>query len=117
MDRYKRACQIWAVLAWAATNRQSLTYGILAKLIGPPAVGHGKLLEPIQSYCLQEKLPPLTILVVQKDSGIPGTGFTGESVSKYAEAYVRVFEYDWLGHGNPGPEKLEAAAENRPSNG
>lgn len=50
MNRSERACQIWSVLAWAATHRQSITYGQLAKLIGVPAAGLGRLLEPIQSY-------------------------------------------------------------------
>ena len=65
----ERASQIWAVLAWAAKNRQSLTYDHLSKLISVPRAGLGNLLEPIQSYCLLENLPPLTILVVQQESG------------------------------------------------
>ncbi len=54
MAKSERASQIRAVLAFAAKNRQSLTYGILSKLIGVPAAGLGKLLEPIKSYCLIE---------------------------------------------------------------
>ena len=45
MNVYLRATQIWPVLAWAATNRQTLTYGILGKLIGFPARGMGTLLD------------------------------------------------------------------------
>ncbi|MCU1716439.1 hypothetical protein [Pseudomonas sp. 5P_3.1_Bac2] len=117
MTRYERASQIWAVLALAAKGRQSLTYGILSKLIGVPAAGMGKLLEPIQSYCLIEKLPPLTILVVQQDSGLPGTGFTGAKATEFAKDQMRVFAFDWIDHGNPQPEKLEQAAKQQPSNG
>ena len=108
MTRSERASQIWAVLAWAATNRQTLTYGILSKLIGVPAAGLGRLLEPIQSYCLREKLPPLTILVVARDTGLPGTGFTGADVAEYAKAYIDVYEHNWLERGNPQPENLPA---------
>lgn len=117
MTRSERASQIWAVLAWAAKNRQMLTYGHLSKLIGVPTAGLGQLLEPIQSYCLIEKLPPLTILVVQQDSGLPGTGFTGTNTAEYAKAYMEVYKCDWLGHGNPQPEKLEQAVQKLPSNG
>ena len=113
----QRASQIWAVLAWAAKNRQSLTYDHLSKLIGVPRAGLGKLLEPIQSYCLLENLPPLTILVVQQEFGVPGTGFTGTNAAEYAKAYMKVYEFDWLEHGNPQPEKLEEAVQKRPSNG
>ncbi len=117
MTRSERASQIWAVLALAAKGRQSLTYGILSRLVGVPAAGLGKLLEPIQSYCLIEKLPPLTILVVQQESGLPGSGFTGAKATEYAKDQMRVFAFDWIEHGNPQPEKLELAAQQYPSNG
>ncbi|WP_295401629.1 hypothetical protein [uncultured Thiocystis sp.] len=117
MNRSERACQIWAVLAWAARNRQTLTYSYLSKLIGVPAPGLGQLLEPIQSYCLVSKLPPLSILVVQQESGLPGSGFTGASALELAKAQMAVFSFDWLEHGNPQPSKLEAAVLQQASNG
>jgi hypothetical protein len=46
MSAAERATQIWAVLAFAARNRQILTYGLLARLVGIPAVGLAKSLEP-----------------------------------------------------------------------
>ena len=117
MTKNERACQIWAVLAWAARNRQIITYGLLGKLIGVPTAAIGAFLEPIQSYCLIKKLPPLTILVVQQESGIPGGGFSGSSPGEYAREHMRVFEYDWLEHGNPQAEKLEEAVKAMPSKG
>ncbi len=81
------------------------------------AAGLGQLLEPIQSCCLVHDLPPLTILVVQQDTGIPGSGFTGASASELVRAQAAVFAQDWLEHGNPQPEKLASAAQQRPSNG
>ena len=117
MKTAERASQIWAVLAWAARSRQTLTYSDVGKLIGVPPAGLGNLLEPIQSYCLLKKLPPLTILVVQKDSGLPGSGFTGATAAEFASALAAVFAFDWLEHGNPQPEKLESAAKQLPSNG
>ena len=117
MNRSERASQIWAVLAWSATHRQSITYAQLSKLIGVPTAGLGQLLEPVQSYCLMRELPPLTAIVVQQGSGLPGSGFTGATAEQYAQAIARVFSYDWLEHGNPQPERLEAAVVERPSNG
>lgn len=116
MTRSERASQIWAVLAWAATSRQSLTYGQLSKLIGVPTAGLGQLLEPVQSYCIDSSLPPLTVLVVQQESGLPGSGFTGATADDFASAQAAVFGYDWLHHGNPQPEALEAAVKKLPSN-
>ncbi|MCG8634778.1 MAG: hypothetical protein MI863_13175, partial [Desulfobacterales bacterium] len=77
MRKSERACQIWSVLAWAAKHRQTITYGQLAKLTGVPAVGIGKYLDPIQAFCRKEKLPPLTVLAVRSDSGLPGQGYDG----------------------------------------
>ncbi|NOI29561.1 hypothetical protein [Vibrio coralliilyticus] len=117
MTRSERASQIWSVLALCASNRQSITYGILSKLIGVPTAGLGQLLEPIQSYCLVNSLPPLTILVVQQDSGLPGDGFTGSNAELFTRDMMRVFSEDWIAHGNPQPDKLDAAVKAKPSNG
>ena len=107
MKRSERATQIWAVLAWIARNRQSVTYSQLDALTGIPRAGLGRMLEPIQSYCANTSLPPLTILVVQQESGLPGSGFTGASAAQFAKAQMEVFEYDWLEHGNPQPHAFE----------
>ncbi|GAB3765070.1 hypothetical protein GCM10028796_21470 [Ramlibacter monticola] len=117
MNRFQRASQIWAVLAWAATHRQSLTYGQLARVTGAFTGGLGALLEPVQSYCKLHRLPPLTILVVQQESGLPGSGFTGASAGDLAAAQAKVFGWDWLEQGNPGAEALETATREMPSNG
>ena len=116
MNRSERACQIWAVLAWAARNRQSLTYSQVGDLTGAHRAGLGQLLEPIQSYCKLNKLPPLTVLVVQQESGLPGSGFSGASAADLGKAQMAVFAFDWLAHGNPQPEKFEAAVRELPSN-
>ena len=117
MTRSERASQIWAVLAWAASHRQSLTYTQVNQATGAFVGGLGALLEPIQSYCLLNQLPPLTVLVVQQESGLPGSGFTGASAGELAAAQAKVFAFGWLQHGNPGAEKLEQAVKQLPSNG
>jgi hypothetical protein len=115
MKASERAAQIWAVLALAAKNRQILTYDLLAKLTGVPRQGLGRLLEPIQSYCLLNELPPLTILVVRQDSGLPGQGFiAAEDIPRTQQ---EVFNFDWLAHGAPSADNFEQAVAQRPSNG
>src|SRR5260370_9639047 len=99
MKAEQRAAQIWSVLALAARNRQILTYGIVSNLIGVPKHGLGQLLEPIQSYCLTHELEPLTILVVQDGTGMPGVGFI--AAADIPAAQSRVFGYDWLATGAP----------------
>lgn len=111
-----RAAQIWSVLAWAASHRQNITYSQLAQATGAFTGGLGALLEPIQSYCILNGLPPLTVLVVQQESGLPGSGFTGASANELASAQARVFTFNWLEHGNPGSDQLEFAVKQSPSN-
>ena len=117
MSAPERAAQIWAVLALAARNRQILTYEIVGRLIGVPARGLGQLLEPVQSYCLLNGLPPLTILVVQEGTGLPGSGFSAATAGQFAKKQLEVFAFDWLQHGPPTPEALEAAVAQLPSRG
>ncbi len=113
MRKEDRAAQIWSVLALAARNRQILTYEILARLIGVPMPALGRLLEPVQSFCLKHQFPPLTALVVSSESGRPGSGYTaGSDVPAMQQ---RVFALDWLKVGCPSPEELAEALRTHPS--
>lgn len=80
-----------------------------------PHFALGQLLEPIQSYCLLKNLPPLTILVVKHDTGMPGIGFI--AAQDIPRTQIEVFHYDWLEHGCPKVEELEDAVHRHPSNG
>jgi hypothetical protein len=111
----ERAAQIWPVLALSARSRQILTYDMVAQLTGVARQGLGQVLEPIQSYCLLNRLPALTSLVVKKKSGLPGIGFI--AAEKVPREQLRVFEHDWLAHGCPTPEAFESAVRELPSNG
>jgi len=76
MTTYERALQIYQILIGAAHDRRILTYEMVGKHIGVPQQGLANHLEHIMRYCQRESLPPLTCLVVQKGSGIPGPGLT-----------------------------------------
>lgn len=115
MRTHERAAQIWSVLALAARNRQVLTYDIVGRLIGVPRQGLGRLLEPIQSYCLLRGLPPLTILVVSGETGLPSTGFI--ATQDVPKNQLNVFSHDWLSERAPTPEDFADAVARNPSNG
>ncbi|MCH7963155.1 MAG: hypothetical protein IH852_04365 [Bacteroidetes bacterium] len=96
MTRPERAMQIWQVLLGLAYNRQTITYETLAELIGMGniSVALTQPLELLMNYCKENDLPPITILVVQKHSGIPGQGLTTiEELNKDRE---KVFNYEWF---------------------
>lgn len=61
--------------------------------MGNVAVSLTQPLEIVMNYCKQNKLPPLTILVVQKHTGIPGQGLTTiEDLNRDRED---VFKFKW----------------------
>ncbi len=115
MKVHERAAQIWPLLSLAARNRQTFNYDMLGQLIGVPRAGLGQLLEPIQSYCLLNKLPALTSLVVSNDTGLPGIGFI--AAQDIPGTHAAVFRLDWLAEATPTPEQFELAAQKLPSNG
>ena len=116
MTKHERACQLWTLLAWAATCRQILTYPLAAQLTGVPPPALGGFLEPIQSYCELHGLPPLTTICVGSKSGLPGAGNQNATAADLGAKQMEVFAYDWLAHGNPGPDKLAEALMKHPTN-
>jgi putative restriction endonuclease len=84
-----------------------------ADIIG---MGAGTLAQPldlVMRYCHQNCLPPLTVLVVNQETGQPGSGLsTLEELNRDRE---RVFNYQWFRlpplqaedlapHGAPGED-------------
>ena len=112
MTRAERAQQFWSVLALAAMNRQILTYDIVARLTGVVRPSVGDFLRPIQQYCTEQNLPPLTVLVVSEQTGIPGEGFI--AAADVPAAQMRVFQHSWQELHAPSSEKLEAAYSRAP---
>jgi hypothetical protein len=112
MTRAERVQQLWGLLALAAMSRQVLTYGIVARLTGIMRAGIGDLLQPIQQYCTENDLPPLTSLVVSEQTGVPGEGFI--AAADVPAAQMRVFQHPWMDVAVPTAEKFEAAYARAP---
>jgi len=74
----ERAMQMWQILVGKVKNRQTITYEGLTKLMYENKEASGGIhkgpLDHIAAFCIENKLPHLTILVVGKNSGIPGSG-------------------------------------------
>jgi hypothetical protein len=58
--------------------------------------------------CGDDKLPPLTIIVVNQD-GTPGPGFTDVPREEFDRSREEVFGYDWFGLVPPTCEEFQAA--------
>lgn len=106
MTKAERAQQIWQVLVSAASNRQVLTYGLVADRIG---MGPGTLAGPlgcIMNYCEREDLPPLTVLVVGKGRGTPGHGLATVTPSTQDREREAVFAFNWFSRLPPTSKQL-----------
>jgi hypothetical protein len=64
MTRKQRSQQLWSILVLAARNRQVLTYEIISQACRVPAPSLGDFLRPIQQYCSENNMPPLTSMQI-----------------------------------------------------
>ncbi len=109
MTRLQRALQIWQLLIGAARLRQTLTYSTVADAIGMGAGTLSQPLELVMRYCERGGLPPLTVLVVNQETGRPGAGLsTLEELNRDRE---RVFNYAWFQLAPLRPEDLVIPGE------
>lgn len=103
-----RALQIWLILIAKAHNRQTITYGMLADMMGFKGAGMlGGILDYIMKYCDQNQLPPLTVLVENKETGKPGSGLT--TIADSNKDRLAVFDYNWFNVIPPTIEELREA--------
>ncbi len=95
MTRSERAMQVWQILVSAAQNRQTITYGQIADHLEFEGAGVlAQILGCIMSYCDSKGLPPLTCIVVNQTTGLPGAGLTTvENLPRDREA---VYNQKWF---------------------
>ncbi len=100
-----RALQIWQVLIGFAYNRKITTYGEIADILHYDGAGVlDRQLGHILHFCAQNKLPPLTVLVVNAETGLPGSGFDTPSDLHSDREFV--FNYDWFNLIPPTPSEF-----------
>lgn len=98
---FHAAGQIWPVLVDAGVQQKTLTYEHVASILGTNPLSVRYVLDPIQYYCVENRLAPLTVVVVGKASGIPGSGFMAWDVEDLDAAYQAVAAQNWNLVGNP----------------
>jgi len=110
VTRFQRSLQLWSLLVSAARERRTFTYGQLAEILGFGGAGvMGTFLGPIMFFCKKRGLPPLTVLVVNEKTGLPGEGLTTlENVNTDREL---VFTFKWFGIEPPECRDFEAATD------
>src|SRR5690606_6880805 len=100
INQHQRAALGWDVLARVAKEKGLIRYGELGNQIGIHHRPIRYVLGYIQDYCLQNQLPPLTILVVNQ-SGLPGEGFIAWDVDDIDEGLRQVYGFNWENLDNP----------------
>ena len=66
------------------------------------------ILGHIMMFCLNNSLPPLTVIVVNKDTGLPGQGLRDADLNADRES---VYRHDWFAMFPPSPEELRSASQ------
>lgn len=100
VNQVERAYRAWPVLVDRASKKATITYGELAKLLGIHHRTVRFVLGVIQKYCLDERLPPLTILVVNQ-KGVLGEGFIAWDVDDLETGLAKVYGWNWKVIENP----------------
>lgn len=98
---YHAAGIVWPLLVDAAKRRGTLTYTYIAPKIDTNPLSVGRALGPIQDFCLANRLPPLTAIVVGKTSQVPGSGFIAWDVDDLDAAHSSVWDFNWRSQSNP----------------
>lgn len=101
VNQEARAAQMWPVLASVAKRRSLITYGQLGDAVRIHHRAVRYVLGEIQYYCMENRLPPLTILVVNEKSGRPGAGFIAWDASDIETGLKKVYAKNWEGEANP----------------
>ena len=92
MTKYQRSMQIWTLLVCAAYERKTYTYGEIVEILGMGGAGvMSQFLGPIMLYCEDSEYPPLTVLIVNQDTGLPGDGLTTiENVNRIENLFLNL---------------------------
>ena len=103
MTQSDQAVLIWPVLALAARMQRLLSYSELAGYTGIAAQGLGTPLGLIHRYCDRHGFPHLNLIVVSRDSGLPGEGVPGRSMipTEVLVEQAHAFVFDWSGRDKP----------------
>ena len=102
-----RAVQAWQILVSAGMNRQSLTYkGLSLLMYNKNAAGVlDKILGHIAFYCIDNRLPALTSIVVGKGRGTPGKDIPVKPKDMDKER-EKVYSKDWYNIYPPTADAL-----------
>ena len=119
---YDLSAHIWQVLVpWVTWKMEDqplapglIGYGRLAEELGR-GTGEGRLLsrplDAIRDLCRENGLPALSIVVVNRETGMAGGNATISLHDSFDEEVAAVLDHDWRRYRVPTVEQLRAAHE------
>ncbi|MEJ5067435.1 hypothetical protein WH292_06070 [Enterobacter sp. MYb186] len=117
--RYEQAHMIWFILSGHIHANQKdgtfITYGELAELMGyGRRAGRGlrEALALVSLYSLYNKLPPMSVVVVNQDTEEPGFQDMLRPGYSLADEQNAVFNTNWYRYRVPSPGTFRKVAEN-----
>lgn len=114
-----QAQQIWLILTARAMlcpptgcdlRKSLLYYGDLAEAMGKDRKARmvlGRQLGIVGVYCIDHDLPPLNVIVVNQETGQPGSEVVISPGSSVQQDQRRVFRQDWFGIRPPSIKALK----------
>lgn len=110
VNQHQRAAKAWEVLIKVAKKRDFIRYKSLGGKIGIHHRAIRFVLAVIQDYCVDNNLPPLTILIGDENS-MPGKGFTAWDRENIKEGKKEVYNLNWKNLKNPFKYALKGESE------
>lgn len=97
INHVERARAAWTILVKLARKGKKVSYGELSRPLGLHHRSARWFLGVIQEECQRQSLPPIQAIVVNKRTGVPGSGYvaTSRQGKSYRKAIRRVHEYAW----------------------
>lgn len=113
INQEQRAYIAWNVLTECARKNEPITYGELAKHIKIHHRAVRFVLGVVQDFCMSTELPPLTIIVLNKETGLPGDGFIAYDIENAKDGIEKVYKFNWSKLENPFDFAKEGTTENK----
>jgi hypothetical protein len=109
MNQPEQAVLLWPLLALAAQMQQILSYSDVQGYTGIAQQGLGDPLGLIHRYCERQHFPLLNLIVVNRDTGLPGEGVPGKGMTpeQVLVEQARVFVFDWSGKDKPRSQAFD----------
>ncbi len=101
VNQEQRAFLTWTILANCAQKNEPITYGELGRQLNVHHRPIRFILAIIQDFCMNNALPPLTILVLNKNTGMPGIGFIAYDIENSQDGINKVYAFNWAALQNP----------------